>query len=80
VADVLKQAGIVPPAGLPREVRLREGVGKDGRPVRFYLNFSAKAQSAPHVGGPGTEIVSGRAVKAGDVLALGPWDLAVVRE
>jgi beta-galactosidase len=80
VADVLKQAGIAPPAGLPREVRLREGVGRDGRPVRFYLNFSAKPQSAPHVGGPGTELVSGRPVRAGEALALGPWDLAVVRE
>jgi len=41
VADVLKQAGIVPEAGLPAKVRARQAVARDGKALRFYLNYSA---------------------------------------
>jgi beta-galactosidase len=80
VADVLKQAGIVPEASLPAKVRLRESVARDGKPLRFYLNFSGEPQSLTYVHGSGTELLSQKAVAPGQRLTLGPWDLAVVRE
>ena len=78
VARVLEEAGIAPEAGLPPPVRLREAVGRDGRRLRFYLNFSGEAQSFTNVRGAGTELLSGKVVAEGERLTLAPWDLAVV--
>ena len=80
VADVLKQAGIAPEAGLPAQVRARQAVARDGKALRFYLNFSGEPQSFAYGHGAGTELLSQKAVAAGERLTLGPWDLAVVRE
>jgi beta-galactosidase len=80
VADVLKQAGIIGEPGLPAKVRARQAVGRDGKALRFYLNYSGEAQSFAYAHGAGTELLSQRPVAAGERLALGPWDLAVVRE
>jgi len=80
VADVLKQAGIAPEAGLPARVRARQAVARDGRALRFYLNFSGEPQSFAWGHGAGTELLSQKPVAAGERLTLGPWDLAVVRE
>jgi beta-galactosidase len=80
VADVLKQAGIAPESGLPAQVRARQAVGRDGKALRFYLNYSGEPQSFAYAHGAGTELLSQRLVAAGARLALGPWDLAVVRE
>ncbi|HSD67066.1 MAG TPA: beta-galactosidase trimerization domain-containing protein, partial [Vicinamibacteria bacterium] len=80
VADVLRTAGIVPEAGLPARVRSRQAVGRDGRALRFYLNFSGEPQALAYAHGAGTELLSQKAVAAGERLTLAPWDLAVVRE
>ena len=80
LADVLKEAGIVPDAGLPAAVRLRETVGRDGKALRFYLNFSGQPQSFQNTHGAGTELLSQRQVAEGQRLTLAPWDLAVIRQ
>jgi beta-galactosidase len=80
VADVLKQAGIVPDAGLPAKVRMRQAVARDGKALRFYLNFSGEPQSFANTHGAGTDLLSEKPVAAGARLTLGPWDLAVIRE
>jgi beta-galactosidase len=80
VADVLKQAGIVSEAGLPAKVRVRQAVARDGKALRFYLNFSGEPQSFAYAHGGGTELLSQKAVAAGERLTLAPWDLAVIRE
>ena len=80
VADVLKQAGIAPEAGLPPKVRMRQAVARDGKALRFYLNFSGEPQSFAYGHGAGTELLSQKPVAAGERLTLAPWDLAVVRE
>jgi beta-galactosidase len=77
VADVLKQAGIVPEAGLPAKVRARQAVGRDGKALRLPQLLRRATVLRTH--GAGTSS-SQRPVAAGARLALGPWDLAVVRE
>jgi beta-galactosidase len=80
VRDVLAEAGIEPPPSLPAGVRVREAVGRDGRPVRFYLNFSPEARTLAISGGPALELLSGKTMKEGGALALDPWGVAVLRE
>jgi beta-galactosidase len=80
VARVLAEAGIVPAAGLPAPVRLRQAVDRDGRRLSFYLNFSSDEQSFPNPGGGGSELLSGKPVAAGERLTLAAWDLAIISE
>ena len=80
VGNVLKQAGIEPEGGLPEKVRLRQAVARDGKALRFYLNFSGAPQSFAYANPPGTELLSQKPVAAGERLTLGPWDLVVIRE
>jgi len=80
VADVLTQAGIVPDAGLPGPIRLRQTVGRDGKTLRFYLNFSSEPQSFTCAQAAGTELLSRRRVAAGERVTIGPWDLVAIRE
>jgi beta-galactosidase len=80
VAAVLKTAGIAPEAGLPPKVRVRQAVARDGKALRFYLNFSDEPQSFAYAHGAGMELLSGKPVAAGQRLTLAPWDLAVIRE
>ena len=80
VADVLKQAGVAPEPGLPDRVRMREAFARDGKAVRFYLNFSGQPQAFAWAHGAGTELLTGKTVAAGERISLGPWDLAVVQE
>jgi beta-galactosidase len=80
VADVLKQAGVAPEGGLPERVRARQAVARDGKTLRFYLNFSGEPQSFAYTHGAGAELLSQKPVAAGERLTLGPWDLAVIRE
>jgi beta-galactosidase len=80
VADVLNTAGIVPEAGLPPKVRVRRAVARDGKTLRFYLNFSSEPQSFAYAHGAGTELLSEKPVAVGQRLTLAPWDLVVIRE
>jgi hypothetical protein len=45
-------------------------VARDGKALRFYLNYSGVPQS----------FSSQRPVAGGERLTLAPWDLAVIRE
>jgi beta-galactosidase len=55
-------------------------VGRDGRTLRFYLNFSGEPQSFAYGHGAGTELLSQKPLAAAERVTLAPWDLAVVRE
>jgi beta-galactosidase len=81
VRFVLEQARVdLEDASLPRPVRARQAIGRDGKPIRFYLNFSAEPQPFRYGHRAGTELVAGKPVAPGQEMTLGPWDLAVVRE
>jgi beta-galactosidase len=81
VADVLKVAGVDVEAGIPSRVRLREVVGRDGKTIRFYFNFSGVAQSFAYSHQPGTDLLSGnRVAGGGQQITLQPWDLVAIRE
>jgi hypothetical protein len=74
---VLAEAG--PAGALHAPVRLREAVDRDGRPLRFYLNFSSDAQSFPNPGGAGTAFLAGRPVVRLRQLPVSLPELATAR-
>jgi beta-galactosidase len=79
--DTLKTAGIpLEDRGLPPSIRVRRGTTAAGRPVAFYLNFSGERIPFSYAGGNGTELMSGRPVKSGELLSVAPWEFVIVRE
>jgi beta-galactosidase len=81
VLDVLRLAGLAgPDQWLPEPVALRQGRSRDGTRLRYYLNFSGRPQTFPYPHGPGTDVLTGRAVEKGAGVSLGPWDLVIVEE
>jgi beta-galactosidase len=81
ILDVLKLAGLTgPDQDLPTPVRLRQGVGNSGRAIRYYLNYSAGAQTFTYPHPAGTDLLTGAVVSKSGTLTLQPWGLAIVEE
>jgi beta-galactosidase len=79
--DVLKAAGLAgPDQNLPAPVRLRQGIGNSGKPMRYYLNYSAQPQTAIYSHPAGVDLLTGKAVSPGGSITLGPWDLMIIEE
>jgi len=78
VRDVLARAGLTGlDQDLPPSVRLRQGMGRGGKMLRYYLNFSREPQSFGYPHAPGADLLTGhrhRHRPAGDPRPLGPGD------
>lgn len=81
LAETLRLAGLSgPDQQLPAPVRVKRGVNAAGRTVRFYLNYSGQSQSFRYPYGSGRDLLTGREIQSGALVALGPWDLAIIEE
>ncbi|MCE3261086.1 MAG: beta-galactosidase [Pseudoduganella sp.] len=65
---------------LPRQIHTRKGVNDFGRNVRYFFNYSGTAASFTYQHKAGTDLLTSRQVKSGDMLDLGPWEVAIVEE
>ncbi len=75
--DALSAAGVeAPESAAP--VIVRKGRNRDGKTVRFYLNYSPEEKAVPYRYGDGADLFTGEAVRGGDTLHIGPWDLKIV--
>jgi beta-galactosidase len=77
--DALGKAGVTGPDA-PAKVHVQSGVNRMGKNVHYYFNYSGLAQTAKYGYGLGTNLLDGKAVTAGAVLTLAPWDVAIVEE
>jgi beta-galactosidase len=81
VLEVLELAGLTgPDQGLPEPVRLRQGVSRGGKRLRYYLNYSDHRQTFPYPHASGTDVLTGQAIEKGADVTLEPWDLVIVEE
>ncbi len=81
VQEVLQLAGIGSvSASLPPSVRLKDGWSNAGKPMRYYLNYSATTQTLVYDGAPATELLSNRKIGRGDSVEIQPWDVLIVEE
>jgi beta-galactosidase len=65
---------------LPAAVHVQHGVNRMGHRLHYYFNYSAATVEAAYHYGAGTNLLDSKAVSDGQVLTLGPWDLAIVEE
>ena len=81
VQNALAQSGITAtPGKAASPVRVKSGVNSQGRPVHFLLNYSSAPAAAGYSFGAGKDLLTGRAVAAGQSLTVAPWDLMIVEE
>jgi beta-galactosidase len=78
VADAVKRAGIPNDSGARFPIIIRGGTLKNGRAVRYIMNYSSGTQQLTYRFADGTDLLSGRRLAKGEVVALKPWDVLIV--
>ena len=79
LARVLDEAQLMgPDQKLPAQVRVKHGIGRDGKAMHYYFNFSSTAQRVTYSYGSGVELLSNRQTAAGSTFPLDPWGVAIV--
>jgi beta-galactosidase len=79
VQRALEASGIAfDPDASHSTVRVRQGINGQGRTVTYLFNYSSTATTARYGGPSGHDILTGKAVSAGEKLDISPWDLAIV--
>ena len=79
--EELKKDGLTgPDQDVPAAVHVQHGVNRLGKRLHYYFNYSGSEQKATYAYGAGTNLLDGKPVAKGEVLTLGPWDLAIIEE
>jgi beta-galactosidase len=77
----LRQAGLSgSDQQLPARIHVQHGVNRLGERLHYYFNYSGTEMKFTYAYGPGTNLLDGHAVQKDALVALEPWDLAVVKE
>lgn len=75
--DALQEAKVEMP-GEKFPVIVRKGKNDLGKNVSFYLNYSAKAQTAQSDISAGYDLISGDKIERGDMISIEPWDVRII--
>ena len=79
VKEALDASGIAfDPDASRSAVRVRQGTNHEGRMITYLFNYSSTVTSARYGGPSGHDILTGKAVSAGESLSISPWDLALI--
>lgn len=78
LCSALKDAGVFYETENSFPVILRKGKNDFGKTVGFYLNYSAREQSAVYELPDGRELLTGKEVKKGERISLAPWNLRII--
>ena len=65
-------------SGYEYPVIVREGTNDFGKTVRYFLNYSAKEQSAAYKYSDGEDVLTGETIKAESLLIIPAWDVRIV--
>jgi beta-galactosidase len=80
VSDKAKEIGLLGDSQPTYPIVTRYGTNDQAKTIRYYLNYSGKDQSVIYSFDNGTNLLSNKAIKKGDSIALKPWDVLIVEE
>jgi beta-galactosidase len=68
------------PNQLPVAVHEKSGISGKGKSLHYFFNYSSDKQSFIYNEKPGTDLLSGKSIRAAQSVELAPWDLIIVTE
>ncbi len=81
VLDAFRGVGLAgPDQQLPASVRVKHGIGQDGRRLHYYLNYSGAPATFTYTYVSGADLLTGQSIAQGQNTTLAPWDLVIVKE
>jgi beta-galactosidase len=81
VLDALGGAGLTgTDQQLPSSVRVKHGIGREGRKLHYYLNYSGSAARLAYTYADGADVLTGEPVAHGQQPTVAPWDLLIIKE
>ena len=79
--SALREAQLTgPDQELPVAMRVKHGINAFGKPIHYYLNYSAQDTSFAYSYGGGKDLLTGASITHGQTVRLKPWDLVIVEE
>ncbi|MBN2412476.1 beta-galactosidase [candidate division KSB1 bacterium] len=79
--EILTTAGLDgPDRQLPEAVRMKTGVNKKGRTLRYYFNFSDRETAFTYPYPDGRDLLSRAEIKNDQTVSLKPWDVVIIRQ
>jgi len=79
--DAVRKAGLWgPDQDLAFPLVTKSGTNQQGRTVRYYFNYSARAAAFRYPHGDGKDLLGDRAIVKGSQLELPPWGVLIVLE
>ena len=78
---VIEQAQLAgPDQKLPAAVKIKHGMGRTGKPMHYYFNFSAAPAAVTYSYAAGRELLSNQGLAHGASIHLEPWGVAIVEQ
>jgi beta-galactosidase len=81
VLNALHDAGLASAdQQLPPSVRLKHGIGRDGRSLHYYLNYSSQPATFAYTYAAGTDVLTGHSLSQNQQITVAAWDLVIAKE
>jgi beta-galactosidase len=81
VLNALHDAGLTSAdQQLPASVRLKHGIGRDGRSLHYYLNYSSQPATLTYTYAAGTDLLTGHSLSQNQQITVAPWNLVIAKE
>lgn len=77
----LKNIGLTgPDQQVPATVRVKHGIGKDGKALHYYLNYSSSPATLTYAYQPAHDVLTGKTLAKDQQVTVEPWDLIIAKE
>ncbi len=80
VRKAAEDAGLIDDSQLRFPLIVRSGTSNQGKKLHYLFNYSAEQKQLANPFAKSQELLSHRAVEAGDLLTLQPWDVVILEE
>lgn len=74
------EAGVIPQDNYTFPIILRSGINQSGKNIHYVFNYSAEAKELTSVYPDAKELITNKAVKSGESVTVGPWDVLILEE
>lgn len=74
------EAGVITQDNYSFPIIQRSGINQSGKNIHYVFNYSAEAKELTSVYPDAKELITNKAVKSGESVTVGPWDVLILEE